>query len=162
MIRIENIEKEVNIFYLKGVSLIENPLLNIIKMKDGKLYLERIIEDEYVVSNKYKTESYLIHLYQEITVEKIKEIFNKDNLLKNYYGPTISEICTNPWKEVYIYMDKSELLLKINSNHPKFKEVENIVQNADNHNLFSTLNWTFDEMKKEDILSYILNKLELN
>lgn len=162
MIRIENIEKEVNIFYLKGVSLIENPLLNIIKMKDGKLYLERIIEDEYVVSNKYKTESYLIHLYQEITVEKIKEIFNKDNLLKNYYGSTISEIYTNPWKEVYIYMDKSELLLKINSNHPKFKEVENIVQNADNHNLFSTLNWTFDEMKKEDILSYILNKLELN
>lgn len=162
MIRIENIEKEVNIFYLKGVSLIENPLLNIIKMKDGKLYLERIIEDEYVVSNKYKTESYLIHLYQEITVEKIKEIFNKDNLLKNYYGPTISEICTNPWKEVYIYMDKSELLLKMNSNHPKFKEVEDLIQNADNHNLFSTLNWTFDEMKKEDILNYILNKLELN
>lgn len=162
MIRIENIEKEVNIFYLKGVSQIENPLLNIIKMKDGKLYLERIIEDEYLVSNKYKSESYLIHLYQEITVEKIKEIFNKDNLLKNYYGPTISEICTNPWKEVYIYIDKSGLLLKMNSNHPKFKEVENIVQNADNHNLFSTLNWAFDKMKKEDILSYILNKLELN
>ena len=90
MIRIENIEKEVNIFYLKGVSQIENPLLNIIKMKDGKLYLERIIEDEYVVSNKYKTESYLIHLYQEITVEKIKNIFNKDNLIKHYYGPTTS------------------------------------------------------------------------
>lgn len=162
MIRIENIEKEVNIFYLKGVSQIENPLLNIIKMKDGKLYLERIIEDEYLVSNKYKSGSYLIHLYQEITVEKIKEIFNKDNLLKNYYGPTISEICTNPWKEVYIYIDKSGLLLKMNSNHPKFKEVENIVQNADNHNLFSTLNWAFDKMKKEDILSYILNKLELN
>lgn len=162
MIRIENIEKEVNIFYLNGVSQIENPLLNIIKMKDGKLYLERIIEDEYLVSNKYKSESYLIHLYQEITVEKIKEIFNKDNLLKNYYGPTISEICTNPWKEVYIYIDKSGLLLKMNSNHPKFKEVENIVQNADNHNLFSTLNWAFDKMKKEDILSYILNKLELN
>lgn len=162
MIRIENIEKEVNIFYLKGVSLIENPLLNIIKMKDGKLYLERIIEDEYVVSNKYKTESYLIHLYQEITVEKIKNIFNKDNLIKHYYGPTISEICTNPWKEVYIYMDKSELLLKMNSNHPKFKEVEDLIQNADNHNLFSTLNWAFDKMKKEDILNYILNKLELN
>ena len=162
MIRIENIEKEVNIFYLKGVSLIENPLLNIIKMKDGKLYLERIIEDEYVVSNKYKTESYLIHLYQEITVEKIKNIFNKDNLIKHYYGPTISEICTNPWKEVYIYMDKSELLLKMNSNHPKFKEVEDLIQNADNHNLFSTLNWAFDERKKEDILNYILNKLELN
>ena len=162
MIRIENIEKEVNIFYLKGVSQIENPLLNIIKMKDGKLYLERIIEDEYVVSNKYKTESYLIHLYQEITVEKIKNIFNKDNLIKHYYGPTISEICTNPWKEVYIYMDKSELLLKMNSNHPKFKEVEDLIQNADNHNLFSTLNWAFDEIKKEDILNYILNKLELN
>lgn len=162
MIRIENIEKEVNIFYLKGVSLIENPLLNIIKMKDGKLYLERIIEDEYVVSNKYKTESYLIHLYQEITVEKIKNIFNKDNLIKHYYGPTISEICTNPWKEVYIYKDKSELLLKMNSNHPKFKEVEDLIQNADNHNLFSTLNWAFDKMKKEDILNYILNKLELN
>lgn len=59
-------------------------------------------------------------------------------------------------------MDKSELLLKMNSNHPKFKEVEDLIQNADNHNLFSTLNWAFDEMKKEDILNYILNKLELN
>lgn len=155
--KVEDIEKEVSIFYLGRVSGIEGPLLNIIKLKNKKLYFERIIE------NKDNSEGKdYIHLFKEITIDNIKNIFSEDNLKKYSKGPLLSKITLNKWDKKYFYNSKTEQFIEMKKED--FIKLKNFIKETEYENdypLFSILNWSFDKVKNETILNYILNKLDL-
>lgn len=163
MINFEAITHEHCLFFLRGVAGEEGPLLNILKTNDNKYYFTYYIYDD----GHYKDKKAIL-IVKETTIEEIKSIFSEENLSKNNgQGLGLLDIFDPSTGQAYYEIltgtqTFSELKNK-NLEPVSYKTVQKRVEcTLDNYELLGILNWNYDKVKRESLLTHVLEQLDAN
>lgn len=163
MINFETITHEHCLFFLGAVAGEEGPLLNILKTNNNKYYFTYYIFDD----GHYKDEKAIL-IVKETTIEEIKSIFSEENLSKNNgQGLGLLDIFDPSTGQAYYEIltgaqTFSELKNK-NLEPVSYKTVQKRVEcTLDNYELLGILNWSYDKVKRESLLTHVLEQLDAN
>ena len=163
MIDFETITHEHCLFFLGAVAGEEGPLLNILKTKDNKYYFTYYIFDD----SHYKDEKAIL-IVKETTIEEIKAIFSEEYLSKNNgQGLGLFDIFEPSTGQTYYETltdtQKFSELKNKNLEPVPYETVRKRVEfTLDNYELLGILNWSYDKIKRENLLTYVLEQLDAN
>ena len=163
MIDFETITHQHCLFFLGAVAGEEGPLLNILKTNNNKYYFTYYIFDD----GHYKDEK-AIFIVKETTIEEIKSIFSEENLSKNNdQGLDLFDIFEPSTGQAYyetLTGAQTFSALKNKNLEPvSYKTVQKRVEcTLDNYELLGILNWSYDKVKRENLLTYVLEQLDAN
>ena len=163
MIDFETITHEHCLFFLGAVAGEEGPLLNILKTNDNKYYFTYYIYDD----GHYHDEKAIL-IVKETTIEEIKAIFSEENLSKNDgEGPGLFDIFEPSTGQAYYETltdaQKFSELKNKNLEPVPYKTIkERVGCTLDNYKLLGVLNWSYDKIKRENLLTYVLEQLDAN
>ena len=163
MIDFETITHEHCVFFLGAVAGEEGPLLNILKTNDNKYYFTYYIYDD----GHYKDKKAIL-IVKETTIEEIKSIFNEENLSKNNgQGLGLLDIFDPSTGQAYYEtLTGAQTFYELKNKNLElvpYKTVQKRVEcTLDNYELLSILNWSYDKVKRENILTHILKQLNAN
>lgn len=163
MINFETITHEHCLFFLGAVAGEEGPLLNILKTSDNKYYFTYYIFDD----GHYKDEKAIL-IVKETTIEEIKAIFSEESLNKNngqglglldIFDPSTGQA----YYETLTCAQKFSELKNKNLEPVPYETVKERVEcTLDNYELFSILNWSYGKVKRENLITYVLEQLDAN
>jgi hypothetical protein len=163
MINFETITHEHCLFFLGAVAGEEGPLLNILKANDNKYYFTYYIFDD----GHYKDEKAIL-IVKETTIEEIEAIFSEENLSKNdgqglglldIFEPSTGQA----YYETLTGAQKFSELKNQNLEPVPYKTVKERVEcTLDNYELLGVLNWSYDKVKRENLLTHVLEQLDAN
>lgn len=163
MINFETITHEHCLFFLGAVAGEEGPLLNILKTNDNKYYFTYYIYDD----GHYKYEKAIL-IVKETTIEEIEAIFSEENLNQNngeglglldIFEPSTGQA----YYETLTGAQKFSELKNQNLEPVPYKTVKERVEcTLDNYELLGILNWSYDKVKRENLLTYVLEQLDTN
>lgn len=163
MINFETITHEHCLFFLGAVAGEEGPLLNILKTNNNKYYFTYYIYDD----GHYKDEKAIL-IVKETTLEEIKAIFSEENLNQNngeglglldIFEPSTGQA----YYETLTGAQKFSELKNQNLEPVPYKTVKERVKcTLDNYELLGILNWSYDKVKRENLLTYVLEQLDTN
>ena len=163
MINFEAITHEHCLFFLRGVAGEEGPLLNILKTNDNKYYFTYYIYDD----GHYKDKKAIL-IVKETTIDEIKAIFSEENLSKNngeglglldIFKPSTGQA----YYETLTGAQKFSELKNQNLEPVPYETVKERVEcTLDNYELLCILNWSYDKVKRENLLTYVLEQLDAN
>jgi hypothetical protein len=163
MIDFETITHQHCLFFLGAVAGEEGPLLNILKTNNNKYYFTYYIFDD----GHYKDEKAIL-IVKETTIEEIKSIFSEENLSKNNgQGLDLFDIFEPSTGQAYyetLTGAQTFSALKNKNLEPvSYKTVQKRVEcTLDNYELLGILNWSYDKVKRENLLTYVLEQLDAN
>lgn len=146
MIDFTTVTHDICIFYLGGIAGDEGPLLNILKTSDNHYYF-----DYFVYDTVYYEDRNAIHITKETSLDTIKQLFNKENLESLYLYDIF-----NP-KDGQAFYETEERTFEPTTYETVKERFEATVNN---YEFLGILNWHFDDKDPEDILPFILDKLE--
>ena len=163
MINFETITNEHCLFFLGAVAGEEGPLLNILKTSDNKYYFTYYIYDD----GHYKDKKAIL-IVKETTIEEIKAIFSEENLSKNdgqglglldIFDPSTGQA----YYETLTGAQTFSALKNKNLEPVPYKTVQKRVEcTLDNYELLGILNWSYDKVKRENLLTHVLEQLDAN
>lgn len=163
MINFETITHEHCLFFLGAVAGEEGPLLNILKTNDNKYYFTYYIFDD----GHYHDEKAIL-IVKETTIEEIEAIFSEENLNQNngeglglldIFEPSTGQA----YYETLTGAQKFSELKNQNLELVPYKTVKERVEcTLDNYELLGILNWSYDKVKRENLLTYVLEQLDTN
>lgn len=163
MINFETITHEHCLFFLGAVAGEEGPLLNLLKTIDNKYYFTYYIYDD----GHYKDEKAIL-IVKETTLEEIKAIFSEENLNQNdgeglglldIFEPLTGQA----YYETLTGAQKFSELKNQNLEPIPYETVKERVEcTLDNYKLLSILNWSYDKVKRENLLTHVLEQLNAN
>lgn len=163
MINFETITHEHCLFFLGAVAGEEGPLLNILKTNDNKYYFTYYIYDD----GHYKDEKAIL-IVKETTIEEIESIFSEENLNQNngeglglldIFEPSTGQA----YYETLTGAQKFSELKNQNLEPVPYKSVKEQVEcTLDNYELLGILNWSYDKVKRENLLTFVLEQLDTN
>lgn len=163
MINFETITHEHCLFFLGAVAGEEGPLLNILKTNDNKYYFTYYIYDD----GHYKDKKAIL-IVKKTNIDEIKSIFSDENLSKNdgqglglldIFDPSTGQA----YYETLTGAQKFSELKNQNLEPVLYETVKERVEcTLDNYELLSILNWSYDKIKRENILTYVLERLDAN
>lgn len=163
MIDFETITHEHCLFFLGAVAGEEGPLLNILKTNDNKYYFTY-----YIYDDGYYHDEKAILIVKETTIEEIKAIFSEENLSKNddqglglfdIFEPSTGQA----YYETLTGAQKFSELKNQNLEHVPYETVKERVEcTLDNYELLGILNWSYDKVKRENLLTHVLEQLNAN
>lgn len=163
MINFETITHDHCLFFLGAVAGEEGPLLNILKTNNNKYYFTYYIFND----NHYKDEKAIL-IVKETTIEEIKAIFSEENLSKNdgeglglldIFEPSTGQA----YYETLTGAQKFSELKNQNLEPVPYETVKERVEcTLDNYELLGILNWSYDKVKCENLLTYALEQLDAN
>ena len=162
MIDFETITHEHCLFFLGGVAGEEGPLLNILKTNNKYYFTYYIFDDGH-----YKDEKAIL-IVKETTIEEIKAIFSNENLSKNNgQGLGLFDIFEPSTGQAYYETltgaQKFSELKNKNLEPVPYETVRKRVEfTLDNYELLGILNWSYDKIKRENLLTYVLEQLGAN
>lgn len=163
MINFETITHEQCLFFLGAVAGEEGPLLNILKTNNNRYYFTYYIYDD----GHYKDKKAIL-IVKETTIEEIKAIFSKENLNKNNgHGLGLLDIFDPSTGQAYYETltgtQKFSELKNQNLEPVPYETVKERVEcTLDNYELLGILNWSYDKVKRENLLTYVLEQLDTN
>lgn len=163
MIDFETITHQHCLFFLGAVAGEEGPLLNILKTNNDKYYFTYYIFDD----GHYKDEKAIL-IVKETTIEEIKSIFSEENLSKNNgQGLDLFDIFEPSTGQAYYETSTGaqtfSALKNKNLEPVSYKTVQKRVEcTLDNYELLGILNWSYDKVKRENLLTYVLEQLDTN
>ena len=161
MIDFETITHQHCLFFLGAVAGEEGPLLNILKTNDNRYYFTYYIYDD----GHYHDEKAIL-IVKETTIDEIKAIFSEENLSKNDdHGLRLLDIFEPSTGQAYYetLTDAQKFSELKNQNlEPVPYEIvrERVECTLDNYELLSILNWSYDKVKRENILTHVLEQLD--
>lgn len=163
MINFETITHKHCLFFLGAVAGEEGPLLNILKTNDNKYYFTYYIYDD----GHYKDKKAIL-IVKETTIEEIEAIFSEENLNQNngeglglldIFEPSTGQA----YYETLTGAQKFSELKNQNLEPVPYKTVKERVEcTLDNYELLGILNWSYDKVKRENLLTYVLEQLDTN
>lgn len=161
MINFETITHEHCLFFLGAVAGEEGPLLNILKTNDNRYYFTYYIFDD----GHYKDEKAIL-IVKETTIEEIKSIFSEENLSKNNsQGLGLLDIFEPSTGQAYYEtLTGAQTFSELKNLEPVLYETvkERVECTLDNYELLGILNWSYDKVKRENILAHVLEQLDAN
>lgn len=163
MINFEAITHEHCLFFLRGVAGEEGPLLNILKTNDNKYYFTYYIYDD----GHYKDKKAIL-IVKETTIEEIKSIFSEENLSKNNgQGLGLFDIFEPSTGQTYYEtLTGAQTFSELKNQNLEpvpYKTVQKRVEcTLDNYELLGILNWSYDKVKRESLLTHVLEQLDAN
>lgn len=163
MIDFETITHEHCLFFLGAVAGEEGPLLNILKTNDNRYYFTY-----YIYDNGHYHDEKAILIVKETTIEEIKAIFSKENLSKNDgEGLSLLDIFEPSTGQAYYETltgtQKFSELKNQNLEPVPYETVKERVEcTLDNYELLGILNWSYDKVKRENLLTHVLEQLDTN
>lgn len=146
MIDFTTVTKTICVFYLGGITGDEGPLLNILKTSDNCYYFNYFIYD-----NVHYKDNKAIHIVKETTIGDIKRLFSEENLEPLYLYDIF-----NP-KDGQVFYETEDRIFEPTTYELVKERFENTVNN---YEFLGILNWLYDDKDPEEILPFILSKLE--
>lgn len=172
--KFSEIKNRTCLYLLGGIADMEGPKLNIIQIKNGKLFFEFYNDDDCLSSeeleqskteNGYPIETYLpIYILQETTMKEIENILSEDSLNKNdHEGPFLNEFMKLEGNPIYLEKeigDDAEYFETSWTNKYIQSRMEDWVYAWKRTRLLDGLNWNFDHVpENETILEFVLKNV---